>query len=459
MKAKDNKDTVEGNPKKKKGRVWKRLMIAVLAIVLLYLVLLVVNICCAMSLRKYIDSFEPVKYGDDRLVPVKYGDYYTYYTDRDLNIMHITDIHIGGGFWTYKNDKKTVYELITMIQKEKPDLVVLGGDNTYCLFSVGYNGGNTFNNRMTARTVIEIFEHEDVYFTTVFGNHDTEAMDYANRQEIGELYMDDTYEHSIFEENFTDLDADTVPSVTNQFILVRNTEGKMTKVILLIDSNAYVDTSLMATIMGRYDVIHDAQVEWAKNEIIRLSKAEGLPDGEYLKCIVFLHIPIGEYRVALDDLITEVKDEDGNPVSFTSNASPKDTEFVDGVWGEELVCYGGLNNEGAPEDQDRFFEVMADELHSMEACFCGHDHTNSAVVYYKGVMLAYGHSVDNEAYGDEIMYVGLQRGATIVTIHPDGTFDQVRKNAYKDYGVDPDKFVHVEVDKPLYPDWYRTYER
>ena len=84
--------------------------------------------------------------------------------------------------------------------------------------------------------------------------------------------------------------------------------------------------------------------------------------------------------MALDDLITEVKDEDGNPVSFTSNASPKDTEFVDGVWGEELVCYGGLNNEGAPEDQDRFFEVMADELHSMEACFCGHDHTNSAVV-------------------------------------------------------------------------------
>ncbi|MBP5157080.1 MAG: metallophosphoesterase, partial [Treponema sp.] len=87
-----------------------------------------------------IKTFAPVEYSGDRIVPVEENGYITITTDNDLRIMHITDVQLGGGFWTYKNDKKTIYEVITMLQKEKPDIVICGGDNTYCLIPPGYNG-------------------------------------------------------------------------------------------------------------------------------------------------------------------------------------------------------------------------------------------------------------------------------------------------------------------------------
>jgi hypothetical protein len=79
-------------------------------------------------------------------------------------------------------------------------------------------------------------------------------------------------------------------------------------------------------------------------------------------------------------------------------------------------------------------------------------------VDYKGVMLSYSYSLDNEAYGNKIMYSGLQRGAQVINIAPDGSFTRQNKNAYTDYGCDRNKFVEVYLDKPLYEEWYRTYE-
>lgn len=440
----------------KKKRKWlKRLLITVFVVALLFLVMLVVNIICNVSLRKYINSFEAIEYPDDRLIPVMEDGHYTFVSDRDVDVMFITDIHIGGGFWSFKNDKKSIYEVITMLQGERPDFVILGGDNTYCVPGLGFNGGNTFNNRQAARTVIEIFEHEKVYFTTVFGNHDTEAFDYANRQQVGELYMDDSFEYCFFNEEFTDTDAETVPSVSNQFVVMKNSAGDITKLLLLLDTNAYVDTSFMSTVMGRYDVIHEKQVEWVGDTIKDLSESAGLPQGEYLKTIAFMHIPFGEYRDALDDLICEETDNDGN-VTYTVKENPENTQFCGGFWGEEKVCYGGLNNEGTPAEQDNFFETIAEEMGSLEASFCGHDHANNAIVNYKGVKLAYGYSIDNEAYGSDIKYSGQQRGATIITLSPDGHFYETYKNAYTDYGCSVSEFVDVYMDKPLYPQWFRT---
>ncbi|MBP5152780.1 MAG: hypothetical protein ILP13_07715, partial [Lachnospiraceae bacterium] len=99
-----------------------------------------------------------------------------------------------------------------------------------------------------------------------------------------------------------------------------------------------------------------------------------------------------------------------------------------------------------------------EDMDSVEAVMCGHDHVNNVLVKYKGVYLGYGYSVDNEAYGDKIMKSGLQRGAVVITIKTDGTLEFNYKNAYLDYGVDRNKFTDVYLDKPLYPESYRTVE-
>lgn len=435
---------------------WVKVSCIIIGVILvIWLAIMLANYLCNVSLRKYINSFEPISYPEDRIVPLVDEDGRYYVTaDRDIKVMHITDIHIGGGFWTYKNDKKSIYEVITMLQAEKPDFVVCGGDNTYCLIPLGFNGGGTFNNRMVAKTFISIFDHEQVYFTTVFGNHDTESMDTANRQEIGDLYMSGIAKYCFFKQEFCDENSDTVPSVSNQFIKVKNSDGDVVRLIMLIDSNAYEDTRFWSAVTAKYDVIHDEQIEWAKETITTLSKEEGLPEGEYIDTLTFMHIPIGEYRTALDDLIEEVFDEKGNIIGFNKKSNPVDTKYIEGFW-EEKVCYGGLNKDAKPEDNDNFFEVLCDEMSAVDAIVCGHDHVNNAVVDYKGVQLIYGYSVDNEAYGDAIMKAGLQRGATVITISPDGSISQKHKNAYIDYGVSTDKFTNVYLDHHMYDDMYR----
>lgn len=446
------------NEKKHRGKGLAFLMSLIGAILLYCLFMFVANLICNYNLRKYIDSFEPVEYSENRLTPIMEDGHFTFVTDDEFRIMHLTDIHIGGGLYSYKRDKKAIYEVISMLQAEKPDLVILSGDNTYCLPKTGYNGGGCFNNKRVAKTFIHIFNHETVYFSTVFGNHDTESFDFASRQEIADLYMDNQKEYCVFNEEFTDSDAKTVPSVSNQFIVVRKSDGEITKLLLLIDSNAYESTSLLSSILGKYDVIHEEQIDWAKNVISDMSEKAGLPEGEELKAIAFMHIPVGEYKAAHDDLILTTVGDDGK-VSYSEKMPSSDTEYIEGSWGEEKICYGGLKRTDiTPSEQDLFFEELCDGDKPVEAIFCGHDHLNNAVVLYRGVMLNYSYSVDNIAYGNEISNSGLQRGATVIALHPDKTFSVSHKNAYKDYGVSVDKFLPVYLDHVMWGKWYRTVE-
>lgn len=424
--------------KKKRGLWWRIPMWIVIIAALCFVLAGAVNFGVSLHLRHYISSFDPVDYSDvDRVVPEIDSEtgYYTFTTDRDLKIMMLTDIHLGGGFWSYKKDRKTVYEVITMLQKEKPDLVILDGDNTFAVPGPVYNGGGTLNNYMAAHDVIDIFEHEGVYFSTVFGNHDTEVFDYTGRQKLGELYMDDRFEYCIFDQNFTD--GGDLPSVTNQIILVKSTKGKIKKAILLVDSNAYVDNSIQAVLDWNYDIIRDSTVDWAAESLKNLGSPE---------TVAFFHIPTSEFRIAYEDLAAnDFKDT-------------KKTKYISGVWDELLdettgsrIWHGGITKTDVPlADIDRFFETLGpDGMDVLEACYCGHDHVNNAYVNYRGVDLCYGYSVDNLAYTD-INYSGLQRGATIITIKKDGTRKTKYKNAYKDYGVQSDEFVDVYLDKLLY---------
>ncbi len=423
--------------KKKRGLWWKIPVWIVIIAAACFLLANAVNFGVSLHLRHYINSFEPVDYSDvDRVVPEidENTGYYTFTTDRDLRIMMLTDIHLGGGFWSYKKDRKTIYEIISMLQKEKPDLVILDGDNTFAVPGPVYNGGGTLNNYMAAHDVIDIFNHEGVYFSTVFGNHDTEVFGYTGRKKLGDLYMDDRFEYCIFDQNYTD--GGDLPSVTNQIILVKNTKGDITKALLLIDSNAYVDNSIKAVLDWNYDIIRDGTVDWAAESL----KALGSP-----KTVAFFHIPTSEFRIAYEDL-------EANGFKDT-----EDTKYISGVWDELIdettksrIWHGGITREGPLADIDKFFETLGpDGMDVLEACYCGHDHVNNAYVNYKGVDLCYGYSIDNLAYTD-INYSGLQRGATVITIAPDGTRKTDYRNAYKYYGVPTDAFVEVYTDKLFY---------
>ena len=421
------KERRQGGTEKESRGLWYKIPIwTIVGLLVLFLLTNIVNYCVSLSLRHYMHSFEPVDYsGIDRVEPVMDPDagYYTFTTDRDLKIMVFTDMHIGAGIMSVKEDRKAVREISQMLRQEKPDLVILDGDNTFAVPGPIYNGGGTLNNRMAGRDVVELFEHMGVYFTTVFGNHDTEVFGYTNRTRLAEMYRNEKFKYCIFEPDY--IDKEHLPSVSNQIILVKNTKGEISKCLLMIDSNAYVDDSIRAVINWEYDVIRDGEVDWAVGNIMRL----GGP-----KTVAFFHIPTSEYRMAYEEL-------EANGFKDTEN-----TKYISGVWDEKVdpdthsrIWHGGIANTDVPlPELDKFFEKLGpDGMHVLEACYCGHDHVNNAAVNYRGVDLCYCYSIDNLAY-EGLAHSGLQRGATIITISPDGKRTTEYKNAYNDYGLPTD---------------------
>jgi len=429
----------------------------------LYVILLVVNSAFALALNNYIKSFKAVEYGDgERLTPVleqydseKETKYWTFKTDDDLTIMEINDIHIGGGFWSYKNDKKTVYEVMNMVYKqaeiEKPDLIILVGDSIFAVPGPIFNGGGTLNNKMASKQIITMFDTLGVYYTITFGNHDTEAFDYYSRQQIGELYHESGLKNGgycIFQSDFNEVGTRDKYSYTNQCILVKNAAGtSITQALMIIDSNDYQTNSIMDSINWKYDTIHQEQIDWAEEVIQDLSRVQG----STVKCLAFFHIPIGEFETAYSEIAN-------SNLELDIEKTVGDTTYVEGYWGEKIsedidgrVWYGGCcQTDKDPNDVDLFFETLGpDGLNSLQAIFVGHDHVNNNVVIYKGVMLSYGNSIDNIAYTDINKY-GKQRGCTIIEVKSDGTFTQDHKNMYTDLGVSSDEYVDVDTSKLVY---------
>lgn len=84
---------------------------------------------------KRAESYDPVVI-ENQLVPEKdENGYWTFTTDRDLKIMQLTDIHLGGGWLSLKKDSQAINAVATMIQAEKPDLVIITGDMAFPVFS------------------------------------------------------------------------------------------------------------------------------------------------------------------------------------------------------------------------------------------------------------------------------------------------------------------------------------
>ncbi len=395
--------TVKG--KKSKG---KRAL-KVIGIILLVFVLLialvaggvtVTNAVTVSSEKNFAKSVAPVEY-EAQLEPTLDGNgFYTFVTDGDFKVMQLTDIHIGAGFMSTKKDSMALNAVAAMITAEKPDLVCVSGD---IAFPIPYQAG-TINNKTAASVFAELMEQLGVYWAPVFGNHDTEAFSYYTRADIGEMYESDKYPHCLFQAGDPD-----VHGVGNYVINVKNSAGTITQSIFMIDSNDYVDTSLKSTINWVYDCIHTDQIDWYEDTLYALAEQNG---GNIPKSIAFFHIPVVEMKDAWNEYCA-------NGFADTENV-----QYVYGKAGEEgaVIYCSNLNN--------GFFDKVL-ELGSTQGIFNGHDHLNNFSLFYKGVRMTYGMSIDYLAYSG-ISTIGSQRGCTIITLRPDGSFDCVPENYYQE---------------------------
>lgn len=332
------------------------------------------------------------------------------HTDRDIKVLQITDIHLGGGWMSFGRDAKTLNCVAAMVTAENPDLVVVTGDVAYPVF---FQAG-TPNNKTGAKLFANLMETLGVYWTVTFGNHDTELYAYFSREDIAEFYKG--FPHCLLQSGPEEVDG-----VGNQEFRIMNSDGIITRDLILMDSHTYVDGDIFG-IFWKYDNIHQNQVDWYKNIVktLPVMNRDKVLSGdenadkyasltENVPTTLFFHIPLTEYRDAWDEYKNNgYKDTD-------------DVKFNYGAEGEDVCC--GIHS-------DELFETAL-ELGSTDAFFCGHDHINTFSLKYKGIYLNYSNSVDYLAYIG-ISKLGTQRGCTVIDIAEDGKMEFHPESYYSD---------------------------
>ena len=389
--------------------------IIAVSFLLLLLLAAIANRINEHSMNSYIDSFPPIEYSADRLTPCKdENGYYSFTADRDVKVLHLTDIHIGGGILSIKEDKKAINAVAAMISAEKPDLVIITGDIS---FAVPYISG-TVNNAIAHRIFIRLMERLGAYWTITLGNHDSEAYNYHGRASVSKMYSDPDMKYCLFTED-GDLSGEG-----NHLINVKNSKGFITETFYIIDTHSYTDKDPLG-IKWDYDYVKEDQIEWyraavesvqANNLLIfnSLSESEQAEYRELLnpKSLMFMHIPLREVKAAYDEYVNNDRQNTDN------------VEYIEGNDGEvDEIVYCSRTDEN-------LFETIL-ELGSTKALFYGHDHLNNFVLKYKGITLSYGYSMDYLAYSG-IDKEGFQRGCTVIICGTNGDAEITHENYYQD---------------------------
>jgi len=397
------------------NKAFKIILGIIIALAVIFGGFAIANEINKIAMNEYIDSFESVEY-ENQLTPQYDEDGVAYFvTDGDFKVMHLTDVHIGGGVLSVQKDKMAINAVAAMITAEKPDLVVATGDIS---FAVPWSG--TINNAYAHNYFKRLMENLGVYWTVTFGNHDSEAYDYYKRDKVAEMYEDENMKYCLF-----DSDDGGIYGEGNHVINVKNSSGLITKSLIMMDTNAYTDEDPLG-INWIYDNIHEDQIEWYRGVIEKYSaynqsrlmnmEISGEPtpanaeDFTTVQSLLFVHIPIMEVRDAVDLYLEEA---DTDELKYISGKIGEDAPYV--------YC---------SEINEQMFETML-ELDSTKAMFYGHDHLNNLVVEYKGITLSYGYSIDYFAYAG-IHKIGSQRGCTVINCSPDTSFEITHENYYQD---------------------------
>jgi 3',5'-cyclic AMP phosphodiesterase CpdA len=252
--------------------------------------------------------------------------------DGTFKILAISDLHYGVA---PESDSAALID--RLIALEKPDLVIVNGDNFTgdCCVTPG-------DVRKAAANVAAPMERAGVPWAVVLGNHDLEhtAKTRVTREQVFTYY--EAYPHNVNGGWTRDLHG-----AGNKAILVKGKDGSTPAfAVWLLDSGpAAADPD------DQYDWIHTDQVAW----YFQASKELEARQGRKIPGLMFFHIPLPEFH-------------------------------------EMAVTKGVLGERHEPESPSHInsgmFAAVVDRGDVM-GIFCGHDHVNNYLGKFHGVWLGY----------------------------------------------------------------------
>ncbi len=305
----------------------------------------------------------------------------------DFVILSSTDFHFDSDHDI--NTKATEF-FVRHIKEVKPDLVVLTGDNILSDYQ-----------QIDAIQFAQMMEEIGIYWTAVFGNHETRESRGFYKYLLMKSFVD--YEHCLCK-----FGPDELFGYGNFSVNILGEGGKLLKTLFHFDSGRNIIPELcekhgIPADQKGYDFLKNEQIDFYKNECARLKEQYG-GAGSF----VYIHIPLCEYSHAFKE------DENGL-------YSPS---------GECEIFYGKqFESVGCSSHNSGMFDAMLES--GGEAVFSGHDHINDWHALYKGIHLVYnqagGYAVYNLGDKFDIPEKDWPEGVTLTSIRKDGSFDITRR--------------------------------
>lgn len=274
----------------------------------------------------------------------------------EFTIVQFADLHFGkeGEQFHNADEARTIDFMRYLAETEKPDLIVLSGDN---IMNTGVAG---------AKELVEIMDSLKTPYTFVFGNHDAESAltgyckcDVSNYLETSDSpyllykagYIDDSSENRYGNFSISIKDKKT---------------GDLLGAVVIVDTGTYDNAK------GQYQSITAGQVEWYKGEITRLNeiyKNQKANNNDIIPTLTYGHMQLPEHFIAYKNA------SEGNGAEFIY-------EQQLGGWMANAV----LGNTGA--ESSEFFSAMK-ELGSARSYICGHMHGLCYHVNTDGIILGF----------------------------------------------------------------------
>jgi len=298
------------------------------------------------------------------------------FRDGKFKIMQITDIQDAADV-----DAETLRFIGAALESEKPDLVVLTGDQVKGYASSLKGEKNADNVEKTIRQICAPFEERGIPFTLAFGNHDIQAVS-AQRQFAW-------YKESPL---CVARDEPGLSGCGNHNLVIEGGGGRPALCVYMLDSHGNAG-------LGGYLPLEPDQIEWyrATREALREQA------GGYVPSLLFQHVPVEATYQLLTPHEKRVKG------AIRGFAGFKDRFYT---LDESRVRPGGCHRETlcVPESDAGLF-AAARERGELLGMYFGHDHKNSFAGPVEDIDLGYCPGCGFAAYGD-----GVRRGVRVFEI-------------------------------------------
>ncbi|GHH98993.1 metallophosphoesterase family protein [Neobacillus kokaensis] len=306
-------------------------------------------------------------------------------------------------------DRRTVQLMEKVLDSEKPDFVVLNGDNI--------SGGcdTPTEVKQAINNVAQPMEQRGIKWAVTFGNHDEDSTpnNGLNEEDMLEIYKSYKY-------NMNEPSIKGITGTGNMNMLIKNSKGTDAAFNLwLLDSGRYAPKTIAGQDFAGYptwDWLRFNQVNWYSETSKKLEKQWG----HKVPSLVFIHIPLWEHRFMWFGSV------DGRTDDHHAKALKKHN-----IVGErnENECPGPVNS--------GMFSAML-ERGDVKGVFCGHDHINTYVGNYYGILLGYAGSAGFGTYGLPGAEKNRLRGARVFNLDENTNDVLVETHMVfaKDYGID-----------------------